>query len=202
MKKYPLYSGVALACALALSACGGSNDGQLQIPVSLAGVTKAGLTLSNKGAAAQAVAPGSLFVFSDLVPYDSDYDITVVSRPPNTDSCTVLNGKGNTGSYSPNNIVVTCVITTYNLGGTVSGLTGGDLTINNGSQSVKIVKNATTFSMSTPTTALPRLGQIPEGTPYGLTILQQPATGNCVIANPNGIMPAASVNNIVITCTP
>jgi hypothetical protein len=202
MKKSNLYSCLALAGALALAGCGGSDDGQLQLALGLSGVTKTGLTISNKGGAAVAVAPASAYVFPDLVPVDSDYDITIVSRPSNTDSCVVNNGKGNTGPYTPQNISIVCVVTTYALGGTVSGLSGGSLVVNNGAHSVTIAKDATTFTMSAPTTANPRLGQVPEGIPYGLTILQQPASGSCTIANPNGIMPAGAVSNIVITCTP
>jgi hypothetical protein len=204
MKKSTLCSSVALACAFAfaLSGCSGSDDGQLQIPVTLSGVTKTGLTISNRGGTPVAVEPGTLYVFPDLVPVDSDYDVAIVTKPANTDSCIVVNGKGNTGAYSPSNIYISCVVTTYTLGGTVSGLNGDNLTVNNGAQSVKIAKGATTFSMTTPTTALPKLGEVPEGKPYGLTILQQPSSGTCTIANPNGIMPAGPVNNIVISCTP
>jgi hypothetical protein len=202
MKKSTLCSSVALACAFAfaLSGCGGSDDGQLQIPVTLSGVTKTGLTISNRGGTPVAVEPSSLYVFPDLVPVDSDYDITIVTKPSNTDSCTVTNGKGNTGAYSPSNIYISCVVTTYTLGGTVSGLTGEGLQVNNGAQSITIPKGATTFSMTTPTTTLPKLGEVPEGKPYGLTILKQPTGATCTIANPNGIMPAGPVNNIVITC--
>jgi hypothetical protein len=204
MKKSTLYSCVALACALGLTACGGSDDGQLQLLVGLGGVTKTGLTISNNGGTPVAVEPGAAFSFPDLIPVDSDYDIKVVTQPSNTvpGSCVVNNGKGNTGPYSPQNISVVCVVTTYTLGGTVSGLTGGDLVVNNGAQSVKILKDATTFNMTTPITGFPTLGEVPEGKPYGLTILTQPASGRCTIANPNGTMPAAAVNSIVITCTP
>ena len=209
MKKSTLCSSVALACAIALSGCGGNDDGQLQIPVSLSGVTKTGLTISNKGGSPIAVEPGTVFVFPDLVPVDSDYDIAIVTKPANTDSCVVTNGKGNTGAYSPQNIIIACVVKTYPLSGTVVGLTGGDLEVNNGSQSVKIPNGATTFSMTTPTTASPKLGEVPEGIPYGLTVLKQPASGTCTIARPNvtpdskpnGIMPAGPVNDFVITCT-
>lgn len=202
MKKSILCSIVALACGLGLSACGGNDDGELQLYAALGGVTKDGLTISNKGSAPIAVAPGSTFVFPDLVPIDSDYDITVVARPPNTDSCVVNNGKGNTGAFSPQNISIVCIVTTYNLGGTVSGLSAEGLVINNGAQSVKVAKDATVFSMTTPIGTNLKIGQVAEGVPYGLTILNQPAGLKCTIANPNGIMPAASVSNIVITCTP
>ena len=204
MKKSNLYTGLALACALALSACGGSDNGQLQLSLALSGVTRDGLKISNKGGAPIAVAPGSIYVFPDLVPVDSDYDITVVGQPANTDpdSCKVTNGKGNTGVASPRFIRIDCVVTTYPLGGSVSGLTADGLVVNNGSHSVTIPKAATTFSMTAPTTANPKLGQVPEGVPYGLTVLQQPAGLKCTIALASGTMPAAAVNNIAISCAP
>ena len=202
MKKSYLRTSLALACALGLGACGGSDDEQLQLVVNLFGVTKTGMTISNGGAAAVPVGPGAVFLFPALVPLDSDYDIKIVTRPPNTDSCEVFNGKGNTGSFTPNNIVIQCIVTTYTLGGTVSGLVGGNLVVNNGAQKVTIPAGATTFTMTTPTTANPKLGQVAEDTPYGLTILEQPAGLNCVIGEPNGVMPAAAVTNIAIKCTP
>jgi hypothetical protein len=201
MKKSTLYSCLALTCALGLAACSGSDDGQLQLVVGLSGVTKAGLTISNRGGAPVTVDPGAAYIFPDLLPIDSDYDIKIVNRPPNTDSCVVNNGKGNTGPYSPQDISIFCVVTTYELGGTVGGPRGGNLVVNNGAQSVTIPNTAETFKMTTPTTAFPKMGEVAEGKPYGLTILTQPTGSRCTIANPNGIMPAGPVNNIVITCT-
>ena len=115
-----LYSGVALACALGLSACGGSDQGELQLGMTLSGVTKTGLQISNKGGTPVAVAPGTTYVFTELVPVDSDYDITIVARPANTDSCVVVGGKGNTGAVSPRTIAINCVVATFPLGGTVT----------------------------------------------------------------------------------
>ena len=202
MKKSYLCTGLALACALTLSACGGSKNNELQIAMTLAGVTQTGLQITNKGGPAVAVPPGAGFAFTDLVPIDTDYDIAIVARPLNTESCAVINGKGNTGVISPPYIAITCVLKKFELSGGVSGLTGGDLVINNGSQTVTILKGATSFTLSAPTATDPKFGQIAEGVPYGLTILKQPASGTCTIAYASGIMPAAAVNNIAISCTP
>lgn len=199
MKKSYLCTGLALACALGLSACGGDDDGQLPLGIQLYGITEKGLEISNKGGATVEVPKGSTYVFPDLVPVDSDYDITIVKKPANTDSCEIVNGKGNTGSYSPNNIAIVCVVTTYTLGGSVTGLTTEGLKINNGAHSVTILKDAKTFSMSKDEE---KPGRVAAGVPYGLTILQHPAGAFCTIANPNGLMPAGKVNNITVSCTP
>ncbi|WP_426103793.1 hypothetical protein [Massilia sp. TSP1-1-2] len=201
MKKSYLCTALGLACALGLAACGGSGQGELQISMGLSGVTRDGLKISNMGRPAVAVPPGALYIFPDLVPIDSDYDIVIIDRPPNVDSCTVLNGKGNTGAVSPGRIFIGCVVTTFPLGGTVKGLTG-ELIINNGSQKVTIPAGATTFSMTAPTVDNPKFGQVAEGTPYGLTVLQQPPGSTCTIDKSAGTMPKAAVNDIAISCKP
>lgn len=206
MKKSYLRTGLALALALGLAACGGDDDGDLQLGVALSGITKSGLTLKNNGGADIAVAPGTFFVFPDLVAVDSQYDITIGLKPDNTvaDSCRVINGKGKVSTISPRNIAVVCDIKTYELGGTVEGLAlEGGLIINNGSQQKAIPKGATTFTMTTAATETAKFpGQVAEGTPYAVTILS-PAAGshNCRVENGVGVMPAAAVNNIKIICT-
>lgn len=223
MKKSILCSIVALACGLGLSACGGNDDGRLQLYGRVGGVSIVGLTISNNGGPAIVVEPGSTFSFPDLLPVDSDYDIKVVTEPANVEpnSCVVNNGKGNTGSFSPQNISIVCTIKTYDLGGRVIGLLSGKkLVINNGAQSVTVEGTASkeddeqVFTMTTPITPTntnPKLGQVAAGVPYGLTILTQPVALPCTFAVPdaikgigsaNGLMPAAPVDNIRITCKP
>ncbi len=202
MKKSYLCCAVALACALGLTACGGDDEGELRLIIGLDNVTTTGMLLANNGGTPVAVPASATFVFPGLVARDSNYDFVITALPSNAESCKVINGKGNTGAFEPNNIGITCVVKTYALSGTVTGLTGGNLVVNNGRHSITIQNGATTFTMSTPTEADARLGQVPEGKPYGLTILQQPASGTCTIARASGIMPAVAVTDIAISCVP
>lgn len=204
MKKSYLRTSLALALALGLASCGGDDDGDLQLGVALSGVTKEGLTLKNNGGEAVPVAPGNLFVFPKLVAIDSQYDVTVASEPTNVvaGSCKVNNPKGKIGTISPQNISVVCEVKTYELGGRVETLSSNGLVVNNGSQRQAIPSGAVTFSMTTPATDTVKFpGQVPEGTPYAVTVLTQPTGQICTVQNGTGTMPAAPVDTIVIKCT-
>ncbi|HZV67034.1 MAG TPA: hypothetical protein VFG03_19230 [Telluria sp.] len=200
MNSFYLRSCVAIACALGLAACGGSG-GTLVLAGSVIGLTKDGMTLQNNGGAALAVPVGSTtFVFPDLIGIDASYNITV-NNPPGA-VCTVFNGSGKSGAINPVNIVVNCITNTYDLGGTVSGLDASGLTLVNGADRQDIPAGATSFSMTKldPLTGSYASGRVPDGAPYGITVLSQPVGRNCSVANGIGTMGSAPINNVKITC--
>ena len=202
MKTKYLCTGAALACALVLSACGGDDDVFPDVPiqVNLAGVTQEGLTLKINGGAPVKVDPGTLFTFPDKVPANSYYKVELGGTiPPNATACTVFNGEASVGISIPDNIVVNCTLITYKLGGTISGPLTSALTINNGSGSVTVPANSTSFT----------LPGVPEGVPYSVTILKQPDAEECfmspagtnpAVAPPVGTMPKGELTNLAITC--
>lgn len=190
MKNSILRAGVALACAASLASCGGGNSGTLYLAGTVTGVTLDGLVLQNNGGSDLAVAAGATyFQFKDLVPSDSIYNVTVKSRPSNTEKCDVINGKGNTGLYSVSSVVVACVITTHSLAGTVTGLgTHTGLILANGSNQVAITADGD-FTMA----------RVSLGYPYGITVLRQPDNATCTVANGVGTI-AGDVANVKVTC--
>ncbi len=194
MKSSYLRAGAALACALALSACGGS-DGDMLIGGSFAGVTKPGLVLQNNGGAELVVNPtnGGLgeFYFPDLAETDDSYNVTVKSRPSNAEDCTVTNGSGKV-AFNVTNIYITCTIRQHELKGTVAGLTGGNLVLVNGADRVPVAAGATSFTMA----------KINEDAPYGIVVLTQPDNQTCTVANGTGVMGATDVANVAVTCGP
>lgn len=210
MKNLYLRTSLALACAFGLVACGG-EDASLLLRVGISGVNKDGLTIRNNGGTAYAVpANSAIFDFPDLIPADSDYNVEVVTSPSNA-KCSVENGKGKTGQFSPNNIAVKCEINLYNVTGTVTGLKTSGLIVVNGSYRLEIPANATTFTLTklgtdgkplagVGTDGKPLSGQVGDGYAYGLTIFQQPAGSTCTIANGTGVMGAGDVTNVIITC--
>lgn len=193
MIRSPLRAGIALVCALGLSACGG-GDGDVYIGGEASGVTKPGLVLTNNGGSDLAIEQSGGFVFKDPVETDSRYDIKVKSVPPNVegiDKCVVTNGTGR-AVFNINNVLVRCTIRQRELGGTIIGL--GDapkLILVNGTDKVEIAPNATEFKMA----------KVSEESPYGVTILRQPDGRTCTVENGIGEMKAADVTNIVVRCT-
>ena len=201
MKILTLRSSVALACALSLAGCGGGG-GNLLLGGTITGLSKDGLVLQNNGGTPLAVAAGSqVFSFPDLLSNDQDFNVTIQSAPASA-VCTIANGKGKTGAFNVTSVVVTCITNSYALGGTISGL--GDATglvLVNGADRQEISPGATSFTMT-------RLkadgsyssGKVGDGSPYGVTILTQPAGRTCTVLNGVGTMGAAPVNNVQVNC--
>lgn len=194
MKSSYLRAGAALACALALSACGG-DDANLPIGGQFIGVTKPGLVLQNNGGADLAITPTNSgrgeFFFPELVEIDARYNVTVKSIPTNASACEVIDGSGRAQQYIPTRIFINCTVRQHELKGTVSGLTG-TLVLVNGADKVTLSPGATTFAMA----------KVNEDAPYGIAILTQPDNQTCAIANGTGTMGANDVTNVAVTCGP
>ena len=193
MKSSYLRAGAALACAVALTACGGS-DGQLVLGGDFVGVTKTGLVLTNNGGSDKAITPTSNgqgnWAFDSLISSDDRYDVKVKSRPSNVEDCVIQNPSGRAG-YHVYSVFVVCTLKRHALSGSVSNLRG-ELVLANGSDNVTLQPGATSFT----------LAEIPEDSPYGVSILRQPADQTCTVSNGSGTVGPAAVTNVAITCTP
>ncbi|UUZ46803.1 hypothetical protein LP420_23675 [Massilia sp. B-10] len=158
MKQFLLRSSAVIACALGLASCGGGDQGQLQISVTLVNVTKTGLQLQNNGGAFHDVPSGSFYAFPELIPIDGSFDVVAQGKPANTSKCEVQNGKAKATNISLQKIRVVCTLITYNLGGTITGLTGPTgteapdtgtgLILANGTDQKTIAVGATGFDMT------------------------------------------------------
>ena len=193
MKSSTLRAGAALACALVLSACGGS-DGDFAVGGTFYGVTKPGLVLTNNGGSDLTIEPTSTgtgtFFFQNLVETDSSYNVKVKSMPSNALECKEINNTGKV-AFDVRTVQIVCTIKQHALRGSVAGLTG-TLELVNGADRVTVAPGATSFAMA----------NINEDAPYGITVLNQPANQTCTVANGSGTMGQADVTNVAITCGP
>lgn len=193
MKSSTLLAGTALACALGLSGCGGS-DGDLFVGGTFVGVTKPGLVLQNNGKDDLTINPtnngAGTFAFPTLVETDSGYNVTIKSFPTNASDCKATQNTGKV-AFNITTVQITCTIRQHDLKGTVSGLTG-TLELVNGTDRVTVAPGATSFAMA----------RINEDAPYAVGVLTQPANQTCTVANGAGTMGASDVTNIAVTCGP
>jgi len=194
MKSSYLRASAALACTLALSACGGS-DGELLLGGAFTGVTKTGLVLTNgdqrfEVPASTAGNGTGTFYFNDLVGTDDDYEVKVAGIPDNVSGCEVVNGKGR-AAFNITNVVVNCTFKTHALGGSVANLKG-ELVLVNGADRVAVAAGATSFAMA----------PVAEDAVYGIAILQQPANQTCTIASAGGTMGKNDIANVSVSCAP
>ncbi len=194
MKSFYLRAGAALACAVALSACGGS-DGQLELGGTFEGVTKEGLVVTI-GCQEKAITPpangsgAGRWAFNGLIASDDRYNVELKSKPSNTESCDIMNPSGRAG-YHVTSVYIICKLRNHGLSGTVSNLKG-NLVLVNGSDKVTVQAGATTFKMT----------DVPEDSPYGVAVLEQPAGQTCTVGNGSGTVGPAPITNVTVTCTP
>jgi hypothetical protein len=190
MKRSTLRTGAfTLACALALSGCGGSS-GQLLLGGVISGVTKESVVLQNNGAHDTTITGSGQFYFNDLIGIDEQYNVTVKSYPSNVSGCKVYNGSGRS-AFNVTSISVVCELKQHTITATVTGLAGA--------QGLVLVNDTTQIPISADGTNI-KLGSIGEDQPYGYTVLTQPAGRICSVANGSGIMGTGDIGNVQITC--
>jgi hypothetical protein len=198
MKSLTLRSSIALVCALSLAGCGGGS-GNLLLAGSVLGLTKDGLVLQNGNDTLAVPAGSSTFSFAQLLPTDANYAVTVKTQPTAA-VCTVANGTGNSGAFNVTSVVVTCVTNSYDLGGTITGLTTDGLVLVNGPVQKAFPAGTTAFTMSQTQANGTITGKVPDGSPYGVTVLTQPTGHTCTVMNGVGTMGSSAVNSIQVTC--
>ncbi len=86
---------------------------------------------------------------------------------------------------------MTCAASTFTVGGSVTGLTGGAVVLSiNGANDVTVNANGTYASPA-----------LPNGTNYTVTVKTQPAGQTCTVTNGTGTIAGANVTNIAVACS-
>jgi Galactose oxidase, central domain/Kelch motif len=159
------------------------------------GVTVTGLfasesvVLQDNGSSNLTVSNNGIANFSTPSASGAAYAVTVLTQPAG-ETCSVAGGSGTVGNTNVN-VSVSCVGLSYTVGGTVTGLTGTGLTLqDNGGDNLAVAASGSfTFSM-----------QVAGGSPYAVTILTQPSGQSCSVSNGSGTVSAAAITSINITC--
>ncbi|MGA9572623.1 MAG: hypothetical protein WBS20_01615, partial [Lysobacterales bacterium] len=160
---------------------------------SVSGLTGTGLALQNNGADTLAVAANGAFTFATELTQGSAYAVTV-STQPTGQTCTVSNGSGTIGTADVSDVAVSCVdvvVPTYSVGGTVSGLTGTGLALqNNGADTLAVAADGA-FTFAT---------ELTQGSAYAVTVSTQPTGQTCSVSNGSGTIGTADVSNVAVSC--
>ncbi|MBT3205683.1 MAG: beta-propeller fold lactonase family protein [Gammaproteobacteria bacterium] len=179
-------SNVAISCVTSSYTISGTVSG-------LAG---SGLLLQNNVGDDLIVSANGNFSFTGAITDGNDYSVSVLSQPGSPNQvCSVTNGSGTVTGANIANVDVSCVTSTYTLGGTVSGLEGSGLILqNNGTDDLVISANGGfTFA-----------SVYADGIVYSITVAIQPGSPvqACGVTNGNGTLAGVSINNISVSCPP
>ena len=198
----------ALCCVLALAACsngrgsvdseepppsGGAQQG-FTVSGTVAGLDGDGMVLQLNGANDLAVPNNGTFTFSTQLSDAATYSVTVLTQPSGpSQTCTLANSSGTIAAANVTNVTVTCATGAFALGGTVTGLAGTGLVLqNNGVDELAITANGG-FGFPAP---------IASGATYSITVKTQPSgpAQSCSVTNGTGTMGSADVTTVAVNC--
>src|SRR5262252_3530542 len=188
------------ACSGVKGASGGGGGGggngsptTFTIGGTVTGLTGTGLVLQDNGSDSLTISGNGPFTFNTAV--SGAYSVTVSTQPSNpAQNCTVTNGSG-TATANVNNVQVTCAAAAFTIGGTVTGLTGTGLVLqDNGGDNLTVTGTGTVpFVFATSVTA---------NNNYSVTVLTQPSNPSqtCAVTNGSG-KATANVTNVTVICS-
>ena len=161
----------------------------------VSGLGGTGLVLQNNGSDDLPIAADGAFTFAAELDDGSAYSVTVATQPtsPNQ-TCSVSNGDDTLSGADVVDVQIDCVTDTFIIGGTVSGLNGTGLVLqNNGGDDLSITTDGP-FAFATP---------LSDGSDYAVTVLSQPVTGRdqqCTVVNGSGTLMGADANDVAVLC--
>ncbi len=186
------------------SSGGDSGAAQFTVSASVIGLQGTGLVLREKSGAEVTVAPQGgatqKVTFTAKLPAGTSYEVTVKSQPTAPPQvCVVTGGTGTIVAGNIESITVNCT-TQYTVGGTVSGLAGQNLVLENNGAADSVTVNANGQY------AFPKA--LASGQPYAVTVKTNPTNKwqTCAVvpgdggAAASGTIATANVTNVNIAC--
>ena len=188
-----------LSLALLLAGCGGggsdSDEGKFSVGGTLSGLaTGATIVLRLNNGLDLVLGANGNFGFSTKVEQGGSYAVTVQTQPAGPiQVCTVTNGTG-TIAADVTNVAVSCITNKYKVKGTLAGLAGGSVVLqNNAGDDLTLSANGT-FEFPT---------AVDSGGAYKVTVLTQPVgpPQTCVVTLGLGFVTTADVTTVAVNCT-
>jgi Galactose oxidase, central domain len=174
----------------------GSPTGPFTIGGTVLGLKGTGLVLQDNGGDDLAVTGSATvpFTFKTTIATGGTYNVIIKTQPSSpTQTCSVTSGTG-TATANVTNIQVVCA-PVFNIGGSISGLLGTGLTLqdNGGDNLVVTGTGNVSFTFATP---------LLSGATYAVTILTQPKAPvqTCSVVNGSGTV-SGNVSNVNIICS-
>ena len=131
------------------------------------------------------------FTFPTAVLSGSSYHVTVTNPPVGPlQFCRVRNDRGVVLESNITDVLVECSTFGIGVGGTVSGLNSPGLELHSNGEKLAIAANGKFMLPSS----------LPDGSPYDVTVANQPANQVCSVSNGRGVAEQIDVDSVVVTC--
>lgn len=170
----------------------GAQDG-FTLGGSVSGLVGSGLVVQNNGAGDLPIAADGSFTFPTRYATGTAYSVAVRTQPTSpSQTCSVARGSGSVGSANVGDIAITCATGQFSIRGTVSGLTGSGLVLqNNGGNDLPVSGNgAFVFG-----------NRLIDGATYSVVVRTQPSGQNCIVRNSTGTIRSGDASDIEVACT-
>ncbi len=168
----------------------------------VSGLSGSGLVLQDNGGDNLTVSADGPFVFATALASGSSFLVTVLTAPSNpAQACAVSNSFGYVTASAVTNVQVTCTPPNsspdaqfYTVGGTITGLTGSGLVLQDNSGDNLAVNTNGAFAFATPLGA---------GSTFLVTVFTQPSNPaqSCAVTNASGAVITSDATNVQVTCT-
>lgn len=160
----------------------------------VSGLQGQGLVLTNNGGDDVGVQTDGGFAFPTQIASGSGFAVVVKTQPSTpAQACSVQNGAGTVADRDVDNIVITCALRQFTIGGTISGLRGSGMILanNDGDRFNPTSDGPFTF----PTAVF-------SGSAYNVTITNPPVRPlqSCDVRNGSGTVLESNVASIEILC--
>jgi len=158
----------------------------------ISGLSGTGLVLQDNSGDNLAVSKNGSFTFATAIANGSAYSVSVLTQPTGPSQNCVVSGGGGTASANITGVQISCTTITYSIGGSITGLTGSGLVLqDNGGNNLAVSANATSFASNS---------QVASGASYAVTVLTQPSSPSCSVTDGSGSVVSASITNIAVNC--
>jgi len=160
----------------------------------VSGLAGSGLVLQNNAGDDLTIETNGTFTFETALEDEAAYAVTVETQPGTpTQTCTVEAGTGVIATANVTDVAVTCVTDSFTVGGTVSGLMGSGLVLQNNAGDDLTIEANGAFAFAT---------AVLSGAAYAVTVETQPGTPTqtCTVEDGAGTVGGAAVADVAVTC--
>ena len=162
---------------------------------SVSGLAGGNVVFQNKGGDDITVSANGSFAFPTLAASGDAYAVTVKMQPSSpAQTCSVASGSGVVSTSAVSSVRVVCSTNAYKVGGTVSGLVGTGLVLQNNAGDNLALNADGSFAFA---------AKVASGAAYAVTVLTQPAgpAQTCTVTKASGTIAGADVSNVAVDCT-